>query len=120
MTTVSPDRPAFAAPSAGARATAGRAARVGALLGLTLLAASGGAPLVISALVNSLQGKSAAPTQATALMLAAAIEAARQLLLPPEGSPEIVHDGPDQGLAIRINHVTSQVGKMGCGTGPAD
>ena len=42
-------------------------------LSLTLLAASGGAPLVISALVNSLQGKSAAPTQATALMLAAAI-----------------------------------------------
>ena len=41
MTTVSPDRPAFAAPSAGARATAGRAARVGALLGLTLLAACG-------------------------------------------------------------------------------
>ena len=42
-------------------------------LSLTLLAASGGAPLVISALVNSLQGKSAAPTQATALMLAGAI-----------------------------------------------
>lgn len=42
-------------------------------LSLTLLAASGGAPLVISALVNSLEGKSAAPTQATALMLAAAI-----------------------------------------------
>ena len=52
-------------------------------LSLTLLAASGGAPLVISALVNSLQGKSAAPTQATALMLAAAIVTFIGLDVPP-------------------------------------